>query len=77
MSAGIMCQDADDADIQRDLLQGMRDGLKGNRSVKMPAAWRELHTQLTSSKSSEMRKLGALLALQFDDADALASLRKQ
>lgn len=63
--------------VRRDLLQGMRDGLKGRRNVTMPKNWREAYARLSTSDSAEIRSLAMHLALQFDDADAIKELRGQ
>lgn len=64
-------------DKRRDLLQGMRDGLKGRREEKMPAAWREVYPSLASAKSRDVRRLSALMALTFNDKAAQESLTAQ
>jgi putative membrane-bound dehydrogenase-like protein len=64
-------------DAQHDLLKGLRDGLKGRRSVKMPAGWRDTYVLLSKSDSGEVRRLSLLLALQFDDPEVLATLHRR
>lgn len=67
---------ADEADFQLDLLKGMRDGLKGRKSVTMPAGWRAVYAKLAASRTAEVREQATLLALVFGDPQALVLLRK-
>jgi putative heme-binding domain-containing protein len=66
----------DSEEVEYNLLQGVRDGLKGRRSVKMPPSWRA-SAHLSPGTPSEVRRLAIQLALQFDDAEVLAMLRKR
>ncbi len=65
----------DDPQFQLDLLKGMREGLRGRKSLKMPPHWKTVYPQLAASKNAEVRQLASLLALVFDDPKVLASLR--
>jgi putative heme-binding domain-containing protein len=66
---------SDDADFQLDILKGIRDGLKGRASVKMPQGWEEVSTKLTKSANPEVRALAQALSTTFGDVKALKSLR--
>lgn len=68
--------EVDDADFQFDLLKGIRDGLKGRKSVPMPAGWAKVYPKLAKSEKAEVRETAKLLALTFGDELALAELRK-
>ncbi|MBI1374705.1 MAG: c-type cytochrome [Phycisphaera sp.] len=67
--------DSDDADLQRDLLVGMMDALKGQRSVAMPKSWPKAYAKLAKSSNAEVRDKAQVLALLFGDPAALQSLR--
>lgn len=64
----------DDPAVQFDLLKGMREGLKGRKSVKMPNAWKALYPKLAKSKSRDVRREATRLAVIFGDARALTFL---
>ncbi len=66
----------DDASFQLDLLKGINDGLKGRRSVAMPAKWPGVYKKLAVSNNEQVREQARKLALVFGDPAALASLRK-
>jgi putative heme-binding domain-containing protein len=66
----------EDADFQLDLLKGMRAGLKGRKSVSLPAGWTEVYGKLANSKNEEVRENARLLSVVFGDPQALAELRK-
>ncbi len=65
-----------EAEAQRDLLRGLREGLKGRKSVPMPAGWEDVYARLAASTLPEVRESAVLLAVLFDDAKALAGLKK-
>jgi putative heme-binding domain-containing protein len=62
---------------RRDLLQGMRDGLKGIRKVDVPAGWKTAYADLAKSPSRDVRRLAALLAVQFEDRSVIDRLQAQ
>lgn len=66
----------DDASFQKDILKGLSDGLKGRRSVKMPAGWSELSGRLSKSQDSEIRKLVQALSTAFGDAKSVEAHRQ-
>src|SRR5262249_56742419 len=55
----------DDAAVQLTFLRGIRDALKGNRQVTMPAAWPKAFARLTGSKNAEVRSHALALAVTF------------
>ncbi|MCA9267411.1 MAG: hypothetical protein KDA41_03025, partial [Planctomycetales bacterium] len=65
----------DDADFQLDLLRGIRDGLKGRKSVPTPKGWDAVYAKLAASEKPEVREQARLLALVFGDERALGQLR--
>lgn len=67
--------EVDDADFQLDLLKGIRDGLRGRKSVPMPAGWSDVYPKLAKSARPEVREQAQLLALTFGDKTALAALQ--
>jgi len=66
----------EDADIQLDLLKGLREGLQGRRRVPMPAGWNDVYPKLAASERPAVRQQAKLLAVTFGDAAALAELKK-
>ncbi len=68
--------EVDDAQFQLDLLTGMLDGLRGRKEVEMPPRWPAVYAKLGKSPNAEVRRQAMLLALKFNDPQALASLRK-
>jgi putative heme-binding domain-containing protein len=67
---------SDDTAFQLDLLRGIRDGLKGQRTVRMPQGWEAVETKLSPSPNAEVRTLGQTLSLTFGSQKALTSLRQ-
>jgi len=67
--------EVDDPQFQLDLLKGMRDGLKGRKTVVMPPGWRQAYQRLAVSKDAEVRRRAKLLALTFGDQAALDELK--
>jgi putative membrane-bound dehydrogenase-like protein len=67
----------EETEVQADLLRGRRDGLRGRRTVKMPAKWHDAYVHLSQSKAGTVRELAILLALQFDDAAVLKAMRSR
>jgi putative membrane-bound dehydrogenase-like protein len=63
-------------EVQLDLLKGAREGLRGRKSLKMPADWPAVYARLAQSDNAAIRRLGVVLGLVFGDAQALADLRK-
>ena len=65
----------DDPQFHLDLLKGMRDGLRGRKSLPMPDGWKAVYPKLAASENEEVRQLAKVLALVFDDPSVLAQLR--
>jgi putative heme-binding domain-containing protein len=64
----------EDDGVRLDILKGMRAGLKGRKSVAMPAGWSPIYKKLSSSKSEDVRTIARELALTFGDPLALKQL---
>src|SRR5439155_12630902 len=62
--------------VQRDLLTGAREGIRGCKSLKMPAGWPAVYARLVKSNDKLVREYTVVLALVFGDPQALADLRK-
>ncbi len=60
----------------RDILRGVKEGLKGRRQVPMPDAWKEAYPELIESPLPEVRDLAIALAVQFGDKRAFTTLEK-
>jgi putative heme-binding domain-containing protein len=66
----------DDPRFQLDLLRGMSDGLKGQRSVPMPAGWEAVEIRLAASSDPAVRSLAQTLSLTFGSERARQELRQ-
>jgi len=71
-----LLQQKDDPQFQLDLLRGISDGLKGQRTVRMPSGWEAVETKLASSPNHEVRFLAQTLSLTFGSARARRELRR-
>ena len=67
---------SDDPQFHLDILKGMADGLKGRRSVPMPAGWEEAATRLANSPNAQVRELVQSLSVTFGSARALGEFRE-
>jgi putative heme-binding domain-containing protein len=67
---------ADGAQAQRAILHGLQDGLKGRRSVAMPAGWNEVAGRLARGADAEVRDRTAALSITFGDTRAFAHMRR-
>jgi putative heme-binding domain-containing protein len=65
----------DDSSVQRDVLGGMVEALQGRRRVAEPTGWPAVYAKLASSPDREVRAKALVLAVLFDNANALADLR--
>jgi putative membrane-bound dehydrogenase-like protein len=63
-------------EVQRDVLRGMHEALRGRRGVTMPAGWPEVRRKLAASPSALVREKVMQLAVVFGDREALAALRR-
>jgi len=61
----------DDAAVQRDLMAGMIDALRGRRDVGLPPGWAAAAGPLVQSKDAEVRRLARQLGARFGDAKIL------
>jgi putative membrane-bound dehydrogenase-like protein len=66
---------ADEA-AQLDLFQGIREGLRGQKNLKMPERWPAVYTRLSHSGNAAIGEHTMVLALVFGDPRALADLRQ-
>lgn len=71
-----LLQEKDDPQFQLDLLRGISDGLKGQRTVRMPAGWDAVETRLATSPNGEVRFLAQTLSLTFGSERARLALRQ-
>jgi putative heme-binding domain-containing protein len=69
--------ESDDPQFQLDILKGVNDGLKGKRSVKMPAGWEAVSEKLAKSSHPAIRELTQNLSLTFGSESARAALRQR
>jgi putative heme-binding domain-containing protein len=66
---------ADDVAVERDVLRGMHEALRGRRRVAAPAGWSAVYRKLSASADAEVREKALALSVLFGDAQALADLR--
>ncbi|MFO0824388.1 MAG: PVC-type heme-binding CxxCH protein [Gemmataceae bacterium] len=62
--------------VQRDLLLGAREGLRGRKSLKMPEGWPAVFEKLRAATDADTKDAAVALAVIFGDPVALAELRK-
>lgn len=65
-----------DSQLELDVLKGIREAVKGRRSVPMPAGWESIEERLSSSSNREVKALSQSLSLTFGSTRALNDLRK-
>lgn len=68
--------EVDDAEVQRDLLVGMRDGLKGRKVVAMPAGWEKVYSRLAKSPDAKVREHAQALSILFGDPVAIGEVKQ-
>jgi len=61
---------------RRDLLKGMRDGVKGRRGLALPDGWTALAATLDRSSDPEVRSLARDVGVALGDLRAAESLRR-
>ncbi|HLF93113.1 MAG TPA: family 16 glycoside hydrolase [Planctomycetota bacterium] len=66
---------SDDEGFQLDILKGIRDGLKGRTTVKMPQGWQEVSGKLSKSANAEVRSLAQALSTVFGDRQSLLAMQ--
>lgn len=64
-----------EADVQKDVLKGIVQAVKGQRNVPVPAKWAEASKRLANSDDAEIRQLTQSLSLTFGDQQAMEALR--
>lgn len=60
--------------VQSELLKGSREGLRGQKRVKMPEGWPATYARLARSDDPALREHAVVVALVFGDPQALADL---
>lgn len=65
-----------DDEIAADLLEGLLEGVEGQRTVRMPEGWRAAYDHLVRSRQPSIRDRAVRLALIFDDQQALKTLQQ-
>ena len=68
-------KESNDPQFHLDILKGIRDALKGQRNVKMPAGWEAVAPLLSKSTNVEVRQLAQQLSVTFGSQAALATQR--
>ncbi|MGB0578678.1 MAG: hypothetical protein ACPGVU_03150 [Limisphaerales bacterium] len=69
-------KDNTDAQLDRDILRGLRDSLTAVRSTKAPKDWNVVEKRLRKSPNAEVRELAKQLALKFGSQSSLSEFRK-
>lgn len=57
--------------VQRNMLQGILDGLQGINKLPAPEGWADLNAKLSKSKNEDIKKLQAQLNQKFGDQEAI------
>jgi len=65
----------EDTDYQRDIIAGLRDGLRGRRDLATPYGWKTAFPRLAASEAEEVRLSSHQLGLLFRDPRARDGLR--
>ena len=65
-----------DVAVQRDVLQGIQDGLGGVREMPTPKEWAAAAPTLLASPSPAVRDRAMVLAVTFGDEAAIESMKK-
>ena len=66
---------SDNSELQRVLLEGMADALRGLRCADAPSDWQALSVTLSKSPEEEIRQLNRELSVVFGDGRAIGELR--
>ncbi|MCC7424957.1 MAG: c-type cytochrome [Planctomycetaceae bacterium] len=66
--------DVADANIQKDVLQGILQALEGKKAVEPPSAWAAVADKLTTSSDADVHSRATQLAVLFGDPKAMAAL---
>jgi putative heme-binding domain-containing protein len=67
---------SDNTEVQRDILRGMCEALRGRRQLAAPDGWASVKRKLADSRDSEVRERALLLSVLLGDPEAVASLRR-
>ncbi len=67
--------DSRSVEVQRDVLAGIRDALRGRRSFGMPSNWPRARTRFSGSADDDVRNQAELLAVVFNDEAAIRALK--
>jgi putative membrane-bound dehydrogenase-like protein len=67
---------SNDAAVQRDVLQGILDGLGGVRAAPAPTGWNGYAPKLLASEDAGVRERAMILAVTFGDEKAIAAMQK-
>jgi putative membrane-bound dehydrogenase-like protein len=59
---------------QRDLMVGLCDGLKGQKSIPMPRSWERAYARLAQNKLADVREAADAVGLLFNDRRAIEHL---
>jgi putative heme-binding domain-containing protein len=65
-----------DVAVQRDIVRGMLEALRGRRGMATPRGWTDAYRKLSSSGDAEIRRAARTLAVLFGDKQALVAMRK-
>jgi len=71
-----LLQQKDEPQFQLDLLRGLSEGLRGQRTASMPAGWDVVEKKLSQSDNEDVRFLAQSLSLTFGSQNARAALRQ-
>jgi putative membrane-bound dehydrogenase-like protein len=67
---------ADKPDVQRTLLAGINESLKGRRKVDMPLRWPPVYQRMAKAEDAEIRAQATALAITFGDPVAMKAMRE-
>ncbi|WP_422930625.1 PVC-type heme-binding CxxCH protein [Singulisphaera sp. PoT] len=65
----------EDSSVQSDVLGGIFDALRGRKGLPVPSTWGQVFAKLAKSPDKKVRDQTILLALLFDDPQAIALLK--
>src|SRR5207244_9681641 len=66
---------ADNVRLQRNMVDGLVEALKGRRHVEMPAGWGDTFARLAKSGDADVRQQALALGVTFGDAKAFVEMR--
>ena len=71
-----MLATSDNADVARDVLQGVYGAFKGRREMPMPEGWSSTAARWAKSEKNEIHQTTLLLSVLFGDRSAIEELRQ-